>query len=54
LDSFFQLASEDEQWKEVLQSSDLAGILNFQNKETYLFDEDGRVQMVDKVNKKES
>lgn len=53
LDTFFSLASEDEKRKEVIQSCNLAGIFNFNNRETYLFDEDGRVPMLEapEVNK---
>jgi len=51
LDSFFAAASEDEHRKEVLQSSDLANMFTTKHRETYLFDNDGRVQMVDKTEK---
>ena len=48
LSTFFDLASQDEQRRPVLESGELSEVLNFQNRETYLFDEDGRVDMVDK------
>lgn len=53
LDTFFSLASEDEKWKEVIQSCNLAWIFNFNNRETYLFDEDGRVPMLEAPEVKE-
>jgi len=49
LDSFFSAAAADNQWKELLQSSDLANMFSLKHRETYLFDEDGRVNMVDKT-----
>jgi len=51
LDSFFAAAAEDEHRKEVLQSSDLANMFSMKHRETYIFDEDGRTQMVDKTNR---
>jgi len=53
LGTFFQLAAEDDRRKEVLQSSDLANMFNVKHRETYLFDEDGRTQMVDQSEKAE-
>ncbi len=53
LGTFFALASEDKKWKGLLESSDLQNLFNFQNRETYLFDDDGRVQMIDKGKIKE-
>jgi hypothetical protein len=47
LSTFFELACEDDKRRELVQSSELSEIFNFQNRETYLFDEDGRVDMVE-------
>jgi hypothetical protein len=47
LSTFFELACEDDKRRELVQSSELSEIFNFQNRETYLFDEDGRVDMIE-------
>jgi hypothetical protein len=49
LSSFFEAAAEDEKWKEVLQSSDLANMFSLKQRETYIFDDNGRVETVDQT-----
>lgn len=52
LGAFFEAASQEQDLSSLMQSSDLATMLNLKESGPYIFDEDGRVSSVD-INKAE-